>query len=258
MALKYAYTAKDLAMGESSDLAILEPGVRQVSWSVRLAGELIRWDWSSGEPPVRNLEPVRRIPRGRFKSRGVPGRVASGITGGWVGFESGLEYSLVRQLERDRGIEWLVSQPVLLDGERRHTPDYLEVRRGGVTRLWDARPRARRDEAFEVAAALTRRACAIVGWEYEVFEGLSEVEELNSIWLYGHRRVPLGFDRMRHGILCDAHNAPTLGALLATSRSRPEYVSAVWHLVWLGEIGFDLSQPITENVVIHCAGDVDG
>lgn len=174
-----------------------------------------------------------------------------------MGFESGLEYSLVRRLERDRGVEWLISQPVLLEGERRHIPDYLEVRRSGVTRLWDVRPRPRRDDAFEATAAVTRQACATVGWEYEVFEGLSEVEELNLIWLYGHRRVPLGFDRLRHGVLRDAHESPTLGALLVTSRSRPEYVSAVWHLVWRGEIGIDPAQPITGSTVIRCAGNVD-
>lgn len=243
-------------VGQSMDAPYPKTGRAQVEWTFAVAGERQVWDWSGGPPPVRDLGPVRQIPRGRFRSRGVPGRVASAKTGGWVGFESGLEYSLVRRLERDRDIEWIVSQPTRLDAERRHTPDFLDVRRSGRVRLWDVRPRERRDERFEASAEMTRLACADVGWDYVIFEGLEVVEELNLLWLHCHRRQPAELERYRQSVLRDAADASTLGAMLDGPAASPGFVAAFWHLAWCGDIAFDLTQAIAPSTPIVCAGAV--
>lgn len=229
----------------SSDDPYVDPACVEARWRVVHAGASALWDWSGGEPPVRELEPVRRLSKGRSQARSIPGRAFSLTTCNWVGYESGLEHDLIRWLDRAPGVVWLLSQPVRLEGAVTHVPDLLEVQANGHVRLWDVRPRARMDARFEASSTLAREACAAVGWGYQVFSGHDEVTELNLHWIHGHRRQPYGFDVVAPFVLADCAVPTELAVLLDDARACPEYIAALWHLVWAREIQFDLAQPIT-------------
>lgn len=105
---------------------------------------------------------------------------------------SGLEHDLVRLLDRDRSVVWMVPQPcrlIFADGSKvtKHVPDLLVLTRSGDVVVWDARPTRRMDETFLRQSQRTRQACEKVGWSYEVFEGLDEVTRLNQLWLASFR-----------------------------------------------------------------------
>lgn len=155
-------------------------------WWFRTPGDPapVRWDWDTqGAPYVKGLQGVRQ-PRSGDRSGHIPVRAYTVTTGSTLRLESGLEHDLVRVLDRDPAVVWLVAQPCQLEfrcegGARRHTPDLLSITDERVVTVWDARPARRHDERFTEAATVTRAACEQHGWLYEVFTGLDPVYRLN-------------------------------------------------------------------------------
>jgi hypothetical protein len=93
-----------------------------------------------------------------------------------VHLESGLEHDLVRKPDRDPAIVHMVSRPLRLCWTTpeiaSHTPDLLTVQTDGAVTVWDVRAVEEQDNEFGTKSAITRDACQVVGWRYEVFTGL--------------------------------------------------------------------------------------
>lgn len=229
----------------------------EVVWFVALErpGGRAEWDCDSlGPPDPVELLPTRRPRSGDF-SRHVP-RVAHSITtGAPIELESGLEHDLLRWVDMDPNVRWLVAQPVLFHFppsiNRRaivHTPDLLSQHEDGTVTLWNARPKQRIDEDFLVRKDLTDQACQDVGWRHEVFSGLPTPTRMNLLWLSGYRRA-MPWHAQQIGELKGLLEAGPLllRDVVSKDGGSGELTAAMWHLIATGVISCDLSKPIRES-----------
>ncbi|MGL5825265.1 MAG: TnsA-like heteromeric transposase endonuclease subunit [Nocardioides sp.] len=222
-----------------------------VAWfvAVERAGARAEWDWAMlGEPDLRQLYSTRRPSSGDF-SRHIPVTAYSTTTGSHHELESGLEHDLLRRLDRDPEVVWLVAQPVLLFGVggRRgsHTPDLLSRSRDGSVTVWDARPGSRQDELFERKASATEAACESVGWRYQVFTGhATEAERLNELWLAGHRRKRPWHAERGAELLARFPGGFAIREVYDANDEGGHLVNTMWHLVWRGDLVCDLTRPL--------------
>jgi len=210
-------------------------------------------------PPLELLCSVRR-PNSSEKNRHIPVTAYSMTNRDHISLESGLEHDLLRKVDREPGVLRIVAQPFRLswlavpplNAPKRHTPDLLTVHVDGEVTVWDARAADDIDEDFRMKAELTRRACLAVGWNYQLFLGLEEVERLNFLWLHGYRRRPEWAASFEDRICSEATiDGATLGDLFSLDAGTGELISTVWHLVWRGDILVDLLSPITHQTRVR-------
>jgi hypothetical protein len=206
------------------------------------------------------LTPVR-MPRSSASNRHIPVTAYSMTNGGVVHLESGLEHDLVRRLDRDSGIVGMVSQPLRLSWTApepvRHIPDLVTLHDDDAVTVWDVRALDEQDDDFRNKSAVTRDACAVVGWRYEVFTGLGGVERLNLLWLHGFRRRPAWTDRWEEQIQRAAsHRDATIGSLFAHDDGTGELKAVVWHLVWSGDLSVDIAAPWNLHTSVAVRGEV--
>lgn len=226
--------------------------------SIGRPGFRAEWDWDTlGAPDPRDLLPTRRPTSGDF-SRHIPRRAYSVTTGGPLDLESGLEHDLLKWLDLQQHVTWLVSQPVMLHfpvPERRraviHTPDLLSLHADGSVTVWDARPEERLDELFRVKSGFTAEACRTVGWGYEIFTGLPTPARMNLLWLSGYRRRMPWHARWTDVLRTMLDRQPLeVQVVRAEDDGTGELVSTMWHLVALGIISCDLTRPIREDTML--------
>jgi hypothetical protein len=234
----------------------------EVTWSFRLSGKIVRWSWQrDGSPPLILLQPVRR-PWSSDRARHRPVTAFSTTNNDHVELESGEEHDLVRVCDRDPEIAHLISQPFRLTwksgGGGAHTPDLLAVERKGAVTVWDVRPAVQQDEDFWNSVAITRAACDAVGWNHQLFSGLSQVERLNLLWLQGFRRPPPWLEsherRIRQII---GPRGATLAEVFSHDDRTGELKSAAWHLIWRGVVTVDLHSPIEQHTRVVWRGDAE-
>jgi len=226
-------------------------------WRLRVEDDEVDWDWSTGRPPVRALGSIRR-PQSTAASRHVPVEAHSVTTGRTIRLESGLEHDLLRALDRQHGVVWLVAQPARLTFPVkrkgrwiRHIPDLISLAACGAVTVWDARAEPKQGEDFRRKATLTAGACAHVGWEYRVFAGYGDVRRANLMWLQAYRRAQPWYDPSRD-VLAEllTGGTATVATVLAADAGSGHVISAMWHYLWRGDIGCELDQPITLATVL--------
>jgi len=188
-------------------------------------------------------------------------QVVSYTAGSVLHLESGLEADLVRALDRQDNIVWMVPQPVDLTfdykvngGRISHVPDLLAVEAGGGVTLWDVKAPEARRERFMLQASLTAEACEHVGLAYRLFGGLPGLLRINMLWLNNHRRVmpwhePAAVELRR--LLADGTG--TVTTVLDADHGSGHLVSTMWHLLWCGELVCDLTARIEASTRIGIA-----
>ncbi|MCE1179881.1 MAG: hypothetical protein LWW86_12760 [Micrococcales bacterium] len=177
---------------------------------------------------------------------------------GALALESGLEHELATVLDRQTASVWLVAQPARLAWEDglSHHPDLLSVDSDGNVTVWDARAVERRDETFLVKASRTETACREIGWAYSLFGGLPLVESLNLRWIAGARRPPEWLDVTRGVLLRLVAEGPVpVGQVMAADDGRGFLISAMWHLVWTGELVMDMSKTWDTSTPVNAPTD---
>ncbi len=229
-----------------------------ISWRIRTtATGDVDWDWSYGPPALRSLAPVRR-PKADSMSRHAPVQMSCQTTGSTLILESGLEYELARELDRDRSVVWIVAQPAMItfaDGSR-HVPDLACEHADGRVVVWDARPTERRDEKFLRTAKLTEQACAEVSWEYALYDTAHDARRLNVLWLASFRHEPQWPHHAAHMQLATTcANDVTVGELMELDDGDGHTIALMWHLLWTGELVVDLDERITAGTVVRYRGD---
>lgn len=216
----------------------------------RLSGELVEWDWADGPPPWRELKSVRE-PKAGALSRHMPSSPFCWTTQTRLQVESGLEHDLLRELDRDSEVDWLVSQPcrlVMSDGT--HVPDLLEVR-GDQVRVWDVRPLRRQDLSFFQMASRTEAACRRAGLSYALFDDSREVRRQNLRWLGAYRQAEALWPLDAVLNVIGRGHAGTVGDVLELHEDQPAATAALWHLVWRGEIVIDLDSVICDDTKVR-------
>lgn len=169
-----------------------------------------------------------------------------------VGFESRLEEAALKRLDFDETVVEVASQPceLLFADGRRHTPDFairLSDGRSGLVdvSMREAATRPRKAASF----AATRAACAAIGWEYRVETEADPVVQANIDWLANYRRVGPEFESWAPLVRATCEAPQPFGVVARLGQS-PFLVPAVGHLLWKGDLGFDLSRPLRESTVL--------
>ncbi len=228
---------------------------RAAVWSFDLGDGVIPWV-GSAPPDVRSLRSVRRI-RSRSGAGHVPTHAYSTTTGGHLRLESGLEHDLVRDLDRDPSVVWLVAQPARLRlagsdaGGIGAVPDLLSLSDGGQVTVWAVRPTGRQDEKFAGHVEQIRDGCAQFGWTQRVFAGMNPTRRSNLMWLDGYRRTMPWYRAAREHLFHATEGAITFGDVLDVDGGEGHVVSAVWHAVRHGVLECDLDEPFTQDTELR-------
>jgi hypothetical protein len=75
---------------------------------------------------------------------------------------------------------------------RSHVPDYFAARAAVSALVVDCRPADRRGPRDLAAFEATRRACALIGWDYRLAGAPDTVATANLRWLSGYRHHRYG------------------------------------------------------------------
>jgi hypothetical protein len=226
-----------------------DPGVKL--WKFCRDSQMVEWDWATGMPDIQRLSPVRS-PASSALSRHIPVQGYSQVAGASLDFESGLEFELMLTLDRLPTTRHLVSQPfrlTWLDGVW-HVPDLLSVDSEGEVTVWDARAEDRQDDRFLSVSQRTARACADVGWHFQVFPGLSSRASLNLRWLSGARRRPEWLSTTKDLVRSVVQDGAVIGDVMDGDDSGRHLTASMWHLMWTGQIAVDLNERWTRNTSI--------
>ncbi len=168
-----------------------------------------------------------------------------------VGYESRLEYANLLLADFDPRVEWILSQPFLIEGvdggaTRRHIPDYLLAHTDGSVCVVDVKPADRlllprvRD-----SLAWSRRVVEAHGWEYRVQSEPDPVLLANVQFLAGYRRRFQFVDAEIAAAVDEVRTPTTFGEAVravAPIAGEPRAArSLVLHLLWTRRLRTDLT-----------------
>jgi hypothetical protein len=206
----------------------------------------------------------RRVPWRDFRwyrgQRHFSGSYWSATMQAHVGYESRLEYANLLLADFDPRVDWILSQPFLLEGEdkgtrRRHIPDYLIVHADHTVCVVDVKPAAKLTiPKVRDSLSWSRRVIEPHGWEYRVQSEPDEVLLRNVQFLAGYRRsLPVRRRRrhrrarraeIAHGVRRgSARDPPVTGGLLAAR-------ALVLHLLWTRRLSTDLTRLLSATSIV--------
>lgn len=188
-----------------------------------------------------------RVFRWYRKQRHFSGSYWSATMEAPVGYESRLEYANLLLADFDPRVEWILSQPFLLEGidrgvARKHIPDYLITHTDGSVCVVDVKP-ADKLPLPKVRESLgwSRRVIEAHGWEYRVQSEPDPILLANVQFLAGYRRrfqfVAAAVDALRTPMTFGEAVravAPIAGGPRAAR-------SLVLHLLWTRQCRTDLT-----------------
>ncbi len=168
-----------------------------------------------------------------------------------VGYESRLEYANLLLADFDTNVEWILSQPFLLDGDdhgkhRRHIPDYLIAGPDQSVCVLDVKPAEKLSlPKVRDSLAWSRRVIEAHGWEYRVQSEPDPTLFTNVQFLAGYRR-PFQFPDAEVGAAVRELSVPqTFGEAVRAVTPIAGGVrfarSLVLHLLWSQRLRTDLT-----------------
>jgi hypothetical protein len=229
----------------------------EVTWSTGVDGAAHRAELASPLLLDRDLflsAPIRtpsRYPR----QKNIQGLYYFASTGHHVWHESQLESVVMRWLDMRSDVVAISAQPMLIrfsDGTS-HTPDLLALHADHRQVVYDVKPRKFAPK-FEAQFAKTRAFCDRVGFGYEVHHELPRQVEVNLSWVSGFKHPGYYPGNEATQRLLGALEQPMRLRAAATVLGLPSRAhgrSALFHLVWAGVVGFDLSLPISDRTLIE-------
>lgn len=208
-----------------------------------------------GSVPLERATPIREFFSWPGK-RNYEGLYWSSTNRRHVDFESLLERDYLLAADNAPDIVAIAAQPLALlwpratRGNRDHVPDFFVRLANGDGRLIDVRS-PKGAEKYAEQSALTRKVCDEIGWEYEVFTGLSPELAQNLRWLAGYRHdrnaPPVEIaDSITHCFAEPVALEVGLGeASGRTGRSVKHITANVLNLIWRRQLSADLSRPLS-------------
>lgn len=208
-----------------------------------------------GSVPLERATPIREFFSWPGK-RNYEGLYWSSTNRRHVDFESLLERDYLLAADNAPDIVAIAAQPLALlwpratRGNRDHVPDFFVRLANGDGRLIDVRS-PKGAEKYAGQSALTRKFCDEIGWEYEVFTGLSPELAQNLRWLAGYRHdrnaPPAEIaESITHCFAEPVALEVGLGeASGRTGRSVEHTTANVLNLLWRRQLSADLSRPLS-------------
>lgn len=222
-----------------------------------ILGDVVSW-------PFESALPVRSFFAWPGK-RNYEGSWWSSTARRHVGFESLLERDFLMLADHEPDVVGIAAQPFALlwpkgtEGARGHVPDFFIRRSDGGGRVVDVRHPDRLSSA-QWQFDLTREACALIGWEYEVFTSVGEPFGSNVRWLAGYRQDRFVPPPGAVPVIVEAFSPATSLAAGARRAARAlgldsSVVQAyVMHMLFTGVLDVDLDQPLCLDSELAPAG----
>jgi hypothetical protein len=164
-----------------------------------------------------------------------------------VGYESWLERDHLMLLDFDPDVTAIASQPFWLywvgeSGSRRHAPDFFARRADGTGVVIDVRADDRVEPRDAEAFAVTARACAEAGWEYQRVGVVAAVLAANVRWLSRYRHPRCAGSGEVAPLLRKAFTGQVpLWAGAGEVGDRLAVLPVLFHLMWRRELVADLA-----------------
>ncbi len=186
-----------------------------------------------------DAEPIRKFYAWPHR-RVYDGLYWSSTTRTHVEFESLLEREFLMKSDFDTEVADISAQPLAIlwpyrkQGPRHHVPDYFVRLADGSGRLVDVRrpDKARDNEQFE----MTRSLCSRIGWDYEVFTGLSGQREANLRFMAGFRADRYQPEQSLIPVIQDCYSPATsfeAGLLRAVRVTKLAKEQVHGHVLWM-------------------------
>lgn len=172
--------------------------------------------------------------------------------------ESMAEYAGMMLIDHLYDIVKVYAQPMLMtfsDG-RYCYPDFLAIEADGTRHVVEVHPKALMKPEDEAKFAHVARVCDVLGWRFTLIDQLSDIVRMNVEMMsrYRHHRYTPAPD-VAERILATAKKHEAFGDLrraLATDKPG-ELMPFLFHLMWKGELNFDLTDRFTEHTPLTAA-----
>ncbi|MEU4113798.1 TnsA-like heteromeric transposase endonuclease subunit [Kitasatospora sp. NPDC028055] len=202
--------------------------------------------------------PVREIPS-YAGQRHTPGLYWAASCDRMVAYESWLEAKWLKLTDFAADTAVLASQPFRLhgadsDGRWEHVPDLFVRRTDGSVKIIDVKA-VRFSGDLMVVRQRDRTAvvCEDLGWDYEMVSEPDSLTWATVDWLAGYRRPLRAGTELVEPMLAVAARPVAIGDL-ASFQSFPELArSVVYHLMWTGQLTFDITKPLRDTTLVKAA-----
>ena len=181
----------------------------------------------------------------------------STTAGRFLEYESLLERDWMLLMDFDREVDWICEQPLRLryvrDGRpASHVPDLLVWRGSSGAELCDVKSVERlEDPDFRAQVRAMELACGEAGIAYRVVSEPDRQWLVNVRWLAGFREAPFDPDGERARMLrMLAVGESTISELLVGAHELALARPVLMHMLWVGEVLVDPSEPIGEETRI--------
>lgn len=172
--------------------------------------------------------------------------------------ESMAEYAGMMLIDHLYDIVAVHAQPMLMtffDGVHCY-PDFLAIEADGTRHVIEVHPKALMKPEDEMKFTHAARVCEVLGWRFTLIDQLSDTVRMNLEMMsrYRHHRYTPAQD-VEDLILRTAKNHDTFGGLRhALVTDKPgEFIPFLFHLMWKGELTFDLTARFTEHTPLTAA-----
>ena len=202
-----------------------------------------------------------RDPPSYRKQKNQPGLYWFETTRRHIIYESLLEMRILQLLDFDSHVVAVAAQPFALIVEsgkkrRRYVPDFFARLSSGTGRVIEVKPPHSADKP-EVSRRLqiVKKACARVGWDYEVATEPNPVLMANVGWLAGFRRKPEMLGQLAESLLEAAEKGIEFDGLIQQSDHEALTRPVVFHLLWNHVLATDLTaSPLSRTTVVTTTG----
>jgi len=237
-------------VSRSKGLRLLRPRVSFVLNGVRADVD----EEDAGRVAFEDCSPMRRFPQWERK-RHYSGHYWSQTVRRHLPFESLFERAAMMLLDREPGVVGLSAQPMTIVWPEQcevdsHTPDIFVRYSNGDGEVVDARPRARRDEAFEATVAATGRVCAVAGLRYSVVDDIPADMSANLDFLCCFRHAAFAANAEWASQL-HPHLPMSLFDAAYRLGGEPDGFGQVFSLLWHGALATDLRAPLNVRSVVE-------
>lgn len=199
-----------------------------------------------------------RLPPSYKEQLNHPGYFWVSQTEQMVMYESRLEMTILKSLDFEESLDFVLAQPFCLhfeiEGKRRfHIPDFLVWRKFGKPLLVNVKPRKYLDqERNRVSFAACNELCRKINLEHRVCSELEPAEMTNLRWLAGYRRTPYLFEIAAPDLLSRLSRARRtsfanwIAGIAEESLVRP----VAFHLMWRRSVEFDRSAVLNDETQV--------
>lgn len=198
-----------------------------------------------------------RLPTAYKGQRHLPGYQWMSRMNALVAYESRLEMTILLQLDFNKAVSHVTSQPFVLHYQHetkiyRHTPDFFVRYSDGNGEVVNVKPRQFVQREKNVRAFEACRSAAIeMGCAYSTRSELEAIYLANLGWLAGYRRPPAGLEIYVESIVNAIEGQTPIQEVLARVEANTALAQPVlYHLLWTGWLASDLYKRLSKQSLV--------